>query len=107
MAAYEADKARFARLNAHVLGISADAVPSKAAWARSLGGISFDLLSDFYPHGEVAERYGVLHAAGFPERAIFVVDADGRVIWTKRYNIGEQPETRELLAEIERLTSRA
>lgn len=88
-----------------MLGISADPVPSKSAWARSLGGISFDLLSDFYPHGAAAEQYGVLHAAGFPERAIFVVDTDGRVIWRRRYEIGEQPETRELLAEIERLTA--
>lgn len=102
MAAYEAEKSRFERLNAHVLGISADAVPSKTAWAERLGGISFDLLSDFYPHGAVAEKYGVLRPQGFPERAIFVVDTDGTIEWVKVYELGEQPETRELLAALER-----
>jgi peroxiredoxin len=86
-----------------VLGISADAVPSKSAWAKHLGGISFDLLSDFYPHGAVAERYGVLRPQGFPERAIFVVDKEGRVAWVRKYDLGEQPEARELLTAIEQL----
>jgi peroxiredoxin len=102
MAAYEAEKARFARLNAHVLGISADAVPSKAAWADKLGGISFDLLSDFYPHGAVAQQYGMLRPQGFPERAIFLVDREGRIAWVRVYELGEQPETRELLAALEK-----
>jgi peroxiredoxin len=103
MAAYEVEQPRFAQLNAHVLGISADAVPSKAAWAKSLGGISYDLLSDFYPHGEVAERYGVLNPSGFPTRSIFVVDLDGRIAWARTYDIGQQPETRELLDNLLRL----
>jgi peroxiredoxin len=101
MAAYEAERARFERLDAHVLGISADATPSKAAWAKSLGGISFDLLSDFYPHGAVAERYGVLHPGGFPIRSIFVVDLNGKIAWERKYDIGEMPETRELLDRLE------
>ena len=97
MAAYEAERARFDRLNAHVLGISTDAVPSKAAWATSLGGISFDLLSDFFPHGAVAEKYGVLRPEGFADRALFVIDQEGRVAFARQYPIGEQPDTRELL----------
>ena len=106
MAAYEADKARFERLNAHVLGISTDPVPSKVAWARSLGGISFDLLSDFFPHGAVAEQYGVLRPEGFPVRALFIVDRSGKIAWIKKYDIGEYPETRELLGELEQLVKR-
>jgi peroxiredoxin len=103
MAAYEVEKARFAQLNAHVLGISADAVPSKAAWAKSLGGISFDLLSDFYPHGAVTAQYGVLRPQGFPVRAIFVVDTDGKIAWIRTYDVGEHPETHELLEELSHL----
>jgi peroxiredoxin len=106
MAAYEAEKSRFERLNAHVLGISADATPSKVAWAKSLGGISFDLLSDFYPHGAVAEQYGLLRPEGFPARAIVIVDRDGRVAWTREYEIGEQPEARELLGALEEVGNR-
>jgi len=48
---------------AAVLGVSVDAQPAKAAWAKTLGPISYDLLSDFHPHGEVAQKYGVFRAA--------------------------------------------
>ena len=54
MPAYEADLERFAGYDAQVLGISIDSVPCHTAWARSLGGLSYDLLSDFHPKGEVA-----------------------------------------------------
>lgn len=102
MAAYEAEHKRFERLNAHVLGISIDAVPSKIAWAKSLGGIeTFDLLSDFYPHGAVAEAYGVLRPEGFSERAIFIVDTSGKIAWAKQYDIGQVPETSEVLQALE------
>ena len=67
-----------------VLGISIDAQPAKTAWAKTLGPISFDLLSDFHPHGEVAQKYGVFRPKeGFSERAIFVVDKDGRITWVE------------------------
>jgi len=60
MQTYEKDKARFEKLNAHVLSISVDAGPAKKAWADWLGGISFDLLADFHPKGKVATDYGVM-----------------------------------------------
>ena len=52
--------ARFTGLDAQVLGISVDHVPCMKAWAESLGGINYPLLSDFWPHGEVCDRYGVM-----------------------------------------------
>ena len=58
MPAYEADLERFAGYDAQVLGISVDSVPCNAAWAKSLGNLSYDLLSDFHPKGEVAKAYG-------------------------------------------------
>ena len=69
------------RSETHVLGLSVDAVPAKVEWARSLGGISYDLLSDFHPHGAVAEAYGVARDGGISERAIFVVDRSGKVAY--------------------------
>ncbi|UTW69435.1 redoxin domain-containing protein [Anaerobacillus sp. HL2] len=39
--------------------ISVDSVHSHNAWAKSIGGISYPLLADFYPHGVVCEKYGV------------------------------------------------
>lgn len=99
MGGYQTDLGRFDAANAAVLGISVDAQPAKAAWAQSLGPISFDLLSDFHPHGEVAQKYGVYRAKdGISERAIFVVDTRGQIAWAKVYDIPQQPDNAEILA---------
>jgi len=98
---YERERPRLDALDAHVVAVSLDAQPSKAAWAASLGGVSYDLLSDFHPHGAVARAYGVLRDDGLPERAIFVVGKDGRIAWAKRYEIPEQPDPAELFAALE------
>ena len=103
MQTYERQKARIEALNAHVLGVSVDAGPAKRAWAESLGGISYDLLSDFHPKGQVAADYGVLRPDGISERAIFVVDKQGRIAWAKQYQIPEQPNPDDLFAALEGL----
>ena len=88
-------------LNAVVLGISVDAQPAKAAWAQTLGPISFDLLSDFHPQGDVARKFGVFREKdGISERAIFVVDTEGRIAWAKVYDIPQQPGNDEVLAAL-------
>jgi peroxiredoxin len=69
--------------NAEVLGISVDGPYSHRAWARSQK-LSFPLLSDFWPHGEVSRRYGVFREGdGTSERALVFIDAAGRVrdVW--------------------------
>ena len=74
------------------------------AWAESLGDITYPLLSDFYPHGQVAERYGVLRGVGSSERAIFVIDKAGVVRYVDVHDVGKQPDTEVLfnvLAEME------
>ena len=104
MTNYETDKPRIEKADAVVFGLSIDPQPSKAAWAKTLGPISFDLLSDFHPHGEVAQKYGVFRPKeGFSERAIFIVGKDGRIKWSKTYDIPQQPDNAELLAALERL----
>lgn len=105
MSGYEADLSRFERAGAAILGISIDAQPAKAAWAKSLGPISYDLLSDFHPHGEVAQTYGVFRPKeGFSERAIFLVSKDGTIAWSKVYEIPEQPNNNEVFTALERLS---
>ena len=106
LCALEANRARLADLDTQVLGISIDSSATKAAWAKSLGGFSFDLLSDFYPHGAVAEQYGVLRPEGFAERAVFVVDKTGRIAFARVYGIPEQPDLTEVMAALEALPSR-
>ena len=107
MQTYERAQDRFHALDTEVLGISIDAGPSKNAWATALGGISFDLLSDFHPHGRVAEAYGVFRDDGISERAIYVVGKDGHIAWAKKYDIPEQPDSEELFRVLEQLEGRA
>ena len=104
MRGYESDLAQFEKEGAAVLGISIDAQPAKAAWAKTLDSISYDLLSDFHPHGEVAKQYGVFREKeGFSERAIFVIDKAGKVAWSKVYAIPELPNNDEVFAALRRL----
>ena len=100
---YEASKAEFDAAGAHILSISCDAGPSQKAWADSLGGISYDLLCDFHPKGAVASAYGVMREDGIPERAIFVVDKAGKIAWTAKYDIPEQPPQQDLLQALKSL----
>jgi glutaredoxin len=91
-------------METQVLGLSVDSVPTLAAWAESLGGISYPLLSDFFPHGEIADLYGVLREDGRSERAIFVIDKLGIIRYVDVHDIDEQPDNEELfrvLSEIE------
>jgi peroxiredoxin len=104
MAGYESDLKRLEARDAVVLGISIDPQPSKSAWAKTLGTISFDLLSDFHPHGEVAQKYGVFRQKeGISDRAVFVVDKQGRVAWAKRYEIPEQPDNDDYMEALAKL----
>jgi peroxiredoxin len=104
MCGYEADLGSFAQADTAVLGVSIDPQPAKAAWARTLGPVSFDMLSDFHPHGEVAQKYGVFRPVeGFSERAVFVVDKQGRVAWSKVYDIPQQPDNAEIFEALRAL----
>lgn len=100
MQTYEREQPLFKALNAHILSISNDAGPSKKAWADSLGGISYQMLSDYHPHGQVAAAYGVLRDDGLADRAIFVIDRSGLVRWARRYDIPEQPDLDELVGAL-------
>jgi len=91
-------------MNAQVLGISVDSVPCLKAWADSLSGITYPLLSDFFPHGRVAQLFGVLRGDGRSERAIFVIDKKGVIRYVDVHDIDQQPDNEVLfraLAEVE------
>jgi len=104
MPAYEADLERFAGYDAQVLGISVDSVPCNVAWAKSLGNLSYDLLSDFHPKGEVAKAYGAYRENdGISERALFVVDKDGKLAYKDIHNIADQPDNEELFDVLRKL----
>ena len=97
---------RFEAANAQVLGINVDHVASHEAFADDLGGLSYPLLADFHPHGQVTRRYGLWRPErGSGKRAVFIVDRAGIIRWEKVYESGQQPDIEELLGvlgEIER-----
>ena len=103
---YEDMLDQFKAENTQVLGFSVDSVPSLQAWAKSLGGISYPLFSDFWPHGEIAQRYGVLREDGRTERAVFVIDKDGVIRDIDIHDINDQPNNFELLDQLKRINGK-
>lgn len=91
---------RFERVNTQVLGISVDSKDSLKAWAESLGGITYPLLSDFWPHGAVAQKFGVLRSDGASERAIFIIDRSGIICYVDVHDIEDQPDNELLFREL-------
>jgi peroxiredoxin len=71
----------FAAKGATLYGVSCDATYSQTAFKTSLG-IEIEQLSDFEPKGETCRAFGVYHPAGFPQRALVVIDPDGVVKWS-------------------------
>jgi mycoredoxin-dependent peroxiredoxin len=65
-----------------VLAVSCDTVPSLRVFAEQ-EGFDYPLLSDYWPHGEVAKAYGVFNQTlGAAERGTFIIDKQGVVRWT-------------------------
>ena len=102
-------KKEFAALNAQVMDISVDSIPSHIAWRREeLGPVEVPLCSDFYPHAEVTRKFGILRegapVAGISERAVFVVDKAGKVAFAKVYPIDQLPEIEAVLGALRNLS---
>src|SRR4029453_17730204 len=93
----------FANEHTATLAISVD-TPYAARVFAEQEGLTFPLLSDFWPHGEVARRYGVFNEErGFANRGTFVIDAGGVVRWAIVNRPGEPREAeayRKALAEL-------
>ena len=98
MQSLERNKKALDKLNTVAVGLSIDAVPCKAAWAKSLKIKNTRLLSDFWPHGGVAKYLGILRAEGFSERANIIVDETGKAMFVKVYPIKQLPDMGEILA---------
>lgn len=105
----DARKKEFAALNAQVMDISVDSIPSHIAWRQNeLGSVELPLCSDFYPHAEVTRKFGILRegppVAGISERAVFVVDKEGKIAFAKVYPIDQLPEIEEVLETLRKLS---
>ncbi len=89
-------------MNAQVVGVSTDSIFSHQAFQKELGGLSYPLLADRWPYAAVAQAYGVFppgkHQLPFVnDRAVFIVDKEGKIAWSQVYELGVQPVNGEIL----------
>ena len=104
MKSLEDNKSNFDSLDTVAVGVSVDTVPSKKAWAESLGIKSTRLLSDFWPHGKVAESYGIFRTKdGVSERANIIIDEKQKIVFFKIYELGQLPEIQEIIDVLRKL----
>lgn len=95
---------KFESLDTEVVALSIDSVFTHKAWADGLGGISYPLLSDFWPHGEVAKEYGLFREEnGFADRALVVIDKEGVVRYIDVVEPKEMPELEPAMDVLEEL----
>jgi peroxiredoxin len=99
MKSLEKNKSAFDSLNTVAVGLSVDTVPSKKAWAQSLGIKNTRLLSDFWPHGKVAKAYGVFRPeAGTSKRASVIIDERQKITFFRIYKLGQLPDIQEIIS---------
>jgi alkyl hydroperoxide reductase subunit AhpC len=109
MSAYGRFLSQFAEHNAQVVGISTDSIYSHLAWQeKSIGWLEYPLASDYWPHGGVADKFGILRLGeplpGINERAVFIVDKNGKIAFSRVYELGQEPDYDELVTELGKLS---
>jgi len=105
MKSLEENREKFTSLNCVPVGISVDSMLCKKAWAKSLGITQTPLLCDFWPHGAVAQKYGIFRDEnGFSERANIIVDGKQKVVFVKIYPVHSVPDIEEIIAFLGKTT---
>jgi peroxiredoxin (alkyl hydroperoxide reductase subunit C) len=100
---YNIAKPIFDKNDAVLLGISVDNIPTLYAWTKQMGDLWFAVLSDFWPHGAVAEKYGVLRSDGVSERALFFIDKDGLIRDILVSDINKRPDLEYCATALEKM----
>jgi peroxiredoxin (alkyl hydroperoxide reductase subunit C) len=100
---YNIVKDIFDKNDAILLGITVDNIPTLYSWTNQMGALWFPVLSDFYPHGQVARKYGVLRSDGVSERAVFIIDKKGVIRYIDVHDINERPSLEALIQALEQL----
>ncbi len=91
----------FVQHDAILLGITVDNLPTLHAWTRQMGELWFPVLSDFWPHGEAAGRFGVLRTDGTTERALFIIDKAGIIRFITVSDINRRPNLKDIVGALE------
>jgi len=103
---YNMVKDMFDETDAVLLGVSVDNIPTLYAWTRQMGQLWFEVLSDFWPHGSVADKYGVLRADGLSERALFFIDKEGIISAILVMDINRSPDLEACATELKKLNKK-
>jgi len=102
MRSLEENHLRFDESNSVAMGIGVDSVPSNKAWAESMDIKNTRLLSDFWPHGDVAKLYGIFRDQdGFSERANILLDEEQKIIFTQVYPTSQLPDIEPIINLLE------
>lgn len=85
--------------------MSVDSIEGHLAFQKlEVGNLDYPLCSDFFPHGDVAQRYGIFREGpplpGISERAVIIINKEGRIVFRKVYDLSDLPEIDELLAAL-------
>jgi peroxiredoxin len=107
LVSYQVQRARVLASNAEIVAITVDSIMNTTAWERAIGPFDFPWCSDFWPHGEVSGRYGVLRksgdGAGSSDRVVLIVDRSGTVAFRKTYARDQVPPVEEILTLLEQI----
>ncbi|EFL52877.1 alkyl hydroperoxide reductase/ Thiol specific antioxidant/ Mal allergen [Solidesulfovibrio fructosivorans JJ]] len=99
---YNIAKEAFEANDTALVGISVDNIPTLFAWTREMGGLWFPVASDFWPHGGLAKKLGILRSDGVAERALFLVDKKGVIRFIDVHDINTRPDLGVLLDAMKR-----
>jgi peroxiredoxin (alkyl hydroperoxide reductase subunit C) len=101
---YNMARGLFEQHDAILLGITVDSVPTLYAWTRQMGAeLWFPVLSDFWPHGAVASKYGLLRSDGVSERALIFIDKKGIIRDILVSDINKRPDLERCAVALEKL----
>lgn len=103
---YNISQIFFDQHDAVLLGITVDNIPTLYTWTRQMGTLWFDVLSDFWPHGEVADKYGLLRSDGTAERALVFIDKKGIISAIHVSDINVRPPLEMIVSELAKLDAR-
>ncbi len=103
---YNIVKQMFDANDAVLLGITVDNIPTLYAWTNQMGELWFPVLSDFWPHGAVAKKYGVLRSNGVTERALIFIDKKGIIQDIQVSDINIRPDLAQCATTLEKMNKK-
>ncbi len=104
---FQVQRFRLLASNAETIAITVDSIMNTTTWEREIGPFDFPICADFWPHGDVCVRYGVLRQsgadAGSSAHSLFVFDREGRVVFRKINRDNGVPTLADVFPELEKL----